>query len=404
MYRDIAAKIEAYKEQIINSFIKRGIYPTDDIISSKIEEIDTSLAYLKSDKMISGEYFNDVVFNNMIKSTYKDLELLYNLLFQISVKEFTTLKAFIDTHLDALEDTANKYRIKGEQEAATTALGTTIYFQHSGFNIIDQNNVTMIDLGNIEVNNGSRIACFINASEIEASNILFGFQKAGEDEPIYATPYNYNQDTLLMPGSLEMTSYATTIADDHIVNGPIEMNLGANGADSNNKYIILGGKGKILVKRFAGSTSEFVLERPTYLNMTSFNARSYIDFYVVGGNQISFRFNKKPISTNFATDNYVVTKLEHIHHFFIECDAGFAFDFELDKGDVYAVMENGVVSNKKVYFSRSVDVKDFLVEEYKTGNKQAYASFVKIINDDGFPIEVNSVTIKELLSIGGDIV
>jgi hypothetical protein len=135
--------------------------------------------------------------------------------------------------------------------------------------------------------------------------------------------------------------------------------------------------------------------------MASFNQKSYIDFYVVGGNTIQFRFNKKPISTNFSLNDYKVQGLKHIQHFFIECDEGFTFDFELDTGEVYAIKENGIVDNGKLYFSRQIDIRDFFIEEYKTGTTDEYKAFVQIVNDTNDPAQIESICIKQLLSFGG---
>jgi hypothetical protein len=215
--------------------------------------------------------------------------------------------------------------------------------------------------------------------------------------------YNYNQDSILIPGQLERKIYTTTIPDDQKINGNIEMNLNGNVASDNNTYVIMGGKNKMLVKKFDENTSQLIVDMPTRLDMASFNTKSYIDFYVVGGNKITFRFNKKPISANFQVDDYTVTNLEHIHHFFIECDAGFSFDFELDRGEVYAIKETGIINDGKLFFSKAINVRDFVIEEYSTGNLDKYYAFAKVINDDGAPIDIESIFIKELLSLGGDI-
>jgi hypothetical protein len=403
MYKDIESKILFHKERIIKEFIKHGVYPDDKMIQEKLNSIDTSLCLLQHDKAISGQEFNTVAYNNMINMLYKDLELLYKLLYDITVKEYITLKAFTDTHLDELESMVKKYNIKAEQEANSTSLGKTIFFKHNDFNLQIKDNITVIDLGNIEVNKGSRVSCFMNANNIEPEKVIFGFKHDANQDTLYTAAYNYNQDSLVIPGELQRTSYATTIDKTQIINGPIEMNLNGNKAVENNSYIILGGKNKILVKAFDNYSSQFVMEKPTRLDMASFDNRSYIDFYVVGGNKITFRFNKKPISANFPIDDYKVTNLKHIHHFFIECDAGFSFDFELDTGDVYAIKENGIIDDSKLYFSRSVDVYDFYVEEYKTGEPDTYYAFAKVINDNDDPIDIESIYIKELVSLGGDV-
>lgn len=402
MFKDAIIKAAYHRERIVKEFIKRGIYPTDKLIEEGLDKIDSSLAYLQPTRMVAGDNFSTESYNAMIKMLYKDLELLYELLYEITVKEYISLKAFVDTHLDDLESTALKYRLKAEQESNSTSLGRTIYFNHAGFDIKTENNVTLVNLGYVQVNKGSRVSCFLNADNIEADRIVFGL-KRGEAEPLYAAAYNYNQDSILIPGELQRRSFKYAVDKERVISYPLEIDLQGNKVSDVNQYTIFGGKDKILVKEFAGVTAQTLAERPTKLNMASFRNRSSVDFYVVGGNQITFRFNKKPINTNFPTDDYKVSNLQRIHHFFIEGDEGFSFDFELDGGTVYAVKEKGNIENGKLFFSRSVDVRDFYVEEYLTGTPETYYAFIKAINDDGEPMDIESVTIKELLTFGGEI-
>ena len=133
MYKDVIAKIEFHKERIINDFIKRGIYPTDETISAQINSINAGLSFFRSHKKLEGETFDTKEYNHMFNMIFMDLQLLYKLLYEISVKEYTTLKVFIDTHLDELETIANSYSTRAEQEINSTVLGKTIFFQSNGF-------------------------------------------------------------------------------------------------------------------------------------------------------------------------------------------------------------------------------------------------------------------------------
>lgn len=402
MFKDAIVKAAYHRERIVKEFIRRGVHPNSILIEESLDKIDSSLAYLQPSRMVAGQYFNVASYNEMIRMLYRDLELLYQLLYDLTIKEYISLKAFVDTHLDDLEDTALKYKLKAEQETNSTSLGRTIFFNHSGFDVKTENNVTLVSLGYIKANQGSRISCFLNANNIEADRVVFGIKK-GEAEPIYAAAYNYNQDSILVPGSVQRRAYAYAVDKERMVSYPMQMDLQGNKAIDDNEYTIFAGKDHILAKEFSSVTSQTLMERPTKLNMASFKNRSVVDFYVVGGNQITFRFNKKPISTNFPTDDYKVKDLDRIHHFFIEGDEGFSFDFELDGGTVYAIKEKGNVENGKLYFSRSIEVRDFYIEEYLTGTPETYYAFLKAVNDDGAPMEIESVTIKELLTFGGEI-
>jgi hypothetical protein len=310
------------------------------------------------------------------------------------------MKAFIDTHLSELEDVATYYRLKAQQEEQSTTLGKTIMFKSSGFDIVRNNGIGRISLGNIDINKGSRVAFLIEANEIEGENVIFSIKK-GSNNVIQVPPYNYNQESILIPGNVNMNTYNMTLPESQLINGPIQMDLGENKASMGNMYSILAGRDKVLVKNVDDTTRQIIMERPTKLDSLSFNKRSYIDFYALGAKSITFRFNKKPVSANFSLDNYTVTNLSNIHHFFIECEADFTFDFETEGGTVYAIKDNGAIDGDKLYFPKTVEVRDFYIQEYLAGDKDTYTVEMLIYNDTLEPIDIQSICIKELNKIGG---
>ena len=134
-----------------------------------------------------------------------------------------------------------------------------------------------------------------------------------------------------------------------------------------------------------------------HLNADSlyFDRKAYINFYVINGNSISFRFNKKPVSTNFPIDTQRIDNLKYIQHFFIECDEGFTFEFELDKGTVYAIKETGIISDDKLYYTGSEQVNDFLIIETTTGDKKSYNVVLEAYNSNE-DLDIDSIIIKQL--------
>ena len=46
MFKDIELKINYHKEKIIQSFIKRGIYPNNSLIQTQLNNIDFPIAVL----------------------------------------------------------------------------------------------------------------------------------------------------------------------------------------------------------------------------------------------------------------------------------------------------------------------------------------------------------------------
>jgi len=396
MYRDMAIKMKYHKEKIIQSFIDLGVFPTDERIQDLLDSIDLSTAYLNVEEAVPGKDFDTETYNAMFLSIYKDLELLYNLLFELAVKEYTLLTSFVDTHLDNLETTMNFYKEKAEQETNTTSLGNTILFKNHSFNTKVQNNITHIDLGTVSVHNNSRIASIFNANDIEGDKVIFSYTK--KNETLRATPYNYNYATIVIPGETNKKEYAFNLNKDQIIDGMIKMDINKT-PSKDNVYTILGAKDKVLVKQFGEVTKYNIKNRPTKFDMLSFSEKSYIDFYTIGTTSITFRFNKKPVSTNFSLDNYIVSNLNYVHHFFIECDAGFSFDFDIDGGQIFALKETGLIIDNELYFPKNIEAREFKIIEYELGNKETYNVTVDIINDDGDQVDIKSIMIKELLTM-----
>lgn len=399
MYRDMAIKMKYHKEKIIQSFIDLGVFPTDERIQELLDSIDLSTAYLNVEEAVPGKDFDTETYNAMFLSIYRDLELLYKLLFELAVEEYTLLTSFVDTHLDNLETTMDFYKEKAEQETNTTSLGNTILFKNHSFNTKVQNNITHIDLGTVSVHNGSRIASIFNANDIEGDKVIFSYTK--DNEVLRATPYNYNYATIVIPGEANKNEYAFNLSEDQIIDGMIKMDISKT-PSQNNVYTILGAKDKVLVKQFGEITKHQIKNRPTKFDMLSFSEKSYIDFYTIGTTSITFRFNKKPVSTNFSLDNYIVSNLNYVHHFFIECDAGFSFDFDIDGGQVFALKETGLIIDNELYFPKNIEAREFKIIEYELGDKETYKVTVDIVNDDGDQVDIKSILIKELLTMEDD--
>lgn len=395
MYKDMSEKLAFYKEKVIQGFIDKGIYPTDERISNLINSIDLGLPYLKAQEIKAGDSFDCKSYNAMINAIYRDLALLYKLLNELSLERYVTLKAFIDTHLEELENKVEFYTAKSKQEINSTSLGTTLLFQNKNFNIKSNHAVHTIDLGKIETHEAARISCIFNASDIEADKVLFTLID-NKGKTLSTAPYNYNMNSILIPGDVTQEEYDYVIDSNQVINGMTKMSINKQ-ISNKNKYIILGEKNKVLVKQFGEMANQQFINKPLTYDMLGFHEKSYIDFYTVGSKSISFKFSKKPINTNFSLNNYVVDNLNYVHHFFIECDAGFAFNFELNGGEVYAIKTKGLIMDNELYFPKTSDIRSFHIIEYDIGEAIQYDVKAEFINDDGNPINIENIIIKELL-------
>lgn len=393
MYQDIELKINYHREKIIQSFIKKGVYPDNRMIQARLNSIEMRSSIFKNPNIKEGTNFDVTEMNNSIKHIYKDLDILYNLLFNISVTEYNKLNNYINSHLKELNDTATMYLKRAELESYTTAIGQSIFFKEKEFDIELLDTTTIIELGEIEIEDASKIACIASINNIDHSNAVFKFNNVKETDILLCNSYSYNHDTLLMPGEQTIESYPYEIQESQKINGLLELNIAPKTTDG--KFVTLTGKSKIIYKK-ADEDGEIIEETPVAINALSFSGHSYIDFFVVGGSSISFRFNKKPISANFNYSENTIENLDYVHHFFIECDDNFSFDFELDKGDVYAYKEDTIINQDSYFYTGQIELNDFLVLQYRPGQRQKYNAWIELYNTSITEDEIDSLMIKKI--------
>lgn len=392
-YKDVEKKLQYYKQQVLQELVKKGVYPDDELIESKLKSFNAHMAIFKNYNAVTGKLFNANEYNERLKLIYTDLKILYELLYEITILEYNKLQNFVNSHLAELNSIVKTYNKRAEYENSTTSLGKTLLFQNNSFSIESKDSTTILNLDNLDIPNAAVLACIANINNVKAEDVIFKFKKVGTEQWISASPYNYNNDIVIMPGERRRSMYEYNLQESQVINGPLLMDIDAN-INIKNDYIILGGKNSIFVN-YKDENGFIVEEKPLTLDSLVIKQKAYINFYVVDGSSISFRFNKKPIATNFPIDVQRIEDLDYIHHFFIECDENFSFQFDIDKGQVYAIKEIGLISNNSLYYTGSEKVKDFKVIESAVGDVNSYEVKVEAYNNNE-AIDIDSIIIKQV--------
>lgn len=389
-YLDQIAKINYYKARIIENFAQNGMYPNNIDIENKINDINTSLAIFEYIDNKEGEIFDINKFNQDLKAIYDDLLILYKLVYQESIKEYEKIKIYVENNLSQLERLSNSYKYKTKMELDSTSLGNTIFFQGNGFNIVNKNGVAIINLGKIEVNNASKIACLFDADNIKDEQVVFSFD--GNN----CSPYTYNKDFFIVPGKIEKTSYIYTLPENIIKNTMYEMIPDNFSLNTDNKYIIYGGKNEI--STVLGDNKTFY-NKIDNIGINLLGAGKII-FYILNGSFVNFDFSSKPVNTNFSGTS--IDNLNDEQEIIIEYYGDFSFNFETD-GSFYATKANGLISNNKLYYPDNDDLNSFYIEEYKLSNKTTYNNVTVTISDllTDNPLNINAIAIKELSALDG---
>ena len=195
MYKDIENKIIYYENMIINEFVKTGIYPNNNLIKSRLNDIDTRLSIFRHTIVKEGSSFDTKQFNKNIDYIYNDLKILYKILYEITVEEYNNLRQYIQTHLVEMQEYANTYLEKANLEAYSTSLGKTILFKDRNFSLDYNDTDQIISLGQIELEDACKILCIINISNIDYGNVILNLYDGANTYK--CSIYNYNNDSTI---------------------------------------------------------------------------------------------------------------------------------------------------------------------------------------------------------------
>ncbi len=205
-------------------------------------------------------------------------------------------------------------------------------------------------------------------------------------------PYNYNNDTYLVPGKITVNDSELTLNDNFNINSEITIPFKTN---LKNEYKILGGKNKMVVTDKQTNTIR-VVDIPTYEKPFVATSNCFISFYVEGKGVIEYNFNTKPLHSNFSIQNGNIQIEKDIQKVFLDVEQGFIcyFDFNNDS-TVYATLEDGIVYEKYLVYDGLLLVRDFKIKEYVKDKTTKYNIKVLINETDNDEV-IDSIYIKEV--------
>lgn len=393
MYKDMYLKLKFHKEVVIKNLLKKGIYPSNELISQEVSELDKRMALFKAYVYQPGTKLNVKELNHNIEMIYKDLNILYEVLYDLAINEYSKLYNFVETHLNSLESTVDKYVKRAIEETNSTTLGKTLFFQSNSFDIENNDDKVTINLGTLSLFAGDRIACFANINNVESSDIKFSFANTDDVNDFSALAYNHNNDVGVVPGEPSIVKHEVKSGDNFKDTG--ELKLDNMIIDKKSIYDIYAGKSKILVKDIETGRNTYY-DFPTVNNPLQLDKASYISFYLLDCENAEFTFNMKPIHTNFSLADTNVEISEDSKKFYIEAQKDFTFYFNIDKGDAFAAKEQGIIKNNSLYYYGTKISGDMQVREYKKDKPINYDVKTIIQSEYINDLKIDSIYIKEL--------
>lgn len=392
MYKDMLLKLEYHRSKILQAFIKQGYFPTKDEVSSKLSQIDERIALFKSYNFEPGENFNAKEMNHCLKMLYNDLLFLYKIIEEIYTEKYNSLLLNVEIHMNYLEGLATHFKKRGDEEIKGTSLGKTLFFKSDSWESSIKDETMEVKIGDIELVQGTEISCFANINNADKKNILFKFESEDDAKSFTAFPYNYNNDTYIVPGDITVNEKEFKLQEQFNINSEIVLPVKVN---MDNDYKIVGGNNKIIVTDKL--TNEIkVYDFPTVEKPFVAPSNCYISFYIENKGTIEYSFSNKPLHCNFSVQDGLIQTTKDVQKIFLDVEKGFNCYFTLNEDSkAWACYEEGIKDNNKLIYDGLLLVRDFKIKEYVRDKKTVYNVKLKINEVDNDEV-IDCVYIKEV--------
>lgn len=392
LYADQKKKIEYYRSRIIQDFARRGIYPDDTRVATQISNLNSMLGIFQYMNIGRNEYFDTAKFNEDMLRIWQDLKILYELAYEISVKDYEELQLWCEVHLTELQNMAASYRYKTSLELNSTYLGDTVFYQSTGFDVTNSNGTVTVHLGTVNVEEQSKLACIFNSDSVMLQNVVFNFKD--KDGIIKnCAPYEYNRDFLSVPGELRKNVYSVTLSGENVRTSFICTPESLSGKLSyDNKYKLYGGHGFMSFNYYSKMYAEKRPDVPVELI-----DGGIVVFYILDGTYVDFEFSETPKNKNF--EGTQIKDMPHCQKIVVEHSSYLSFDFMTD-GAVYATCQDGRIIDGELIYPAADKISDILIEEYSVGQKVPYDVSVTVgpISDGNVPV-IRTIAIKQLSAL-----
>lgn len=393
MYKDMLLKLEYHKSKILKAFIKQGYFPQQEEVAAKLSEVDERLALFEKYNFEPGELFNTKEMNHCLEMLYNDILFLYKILEDIYINKYNTMLLNIEINMNYLEDLATHFKKRGDEEIKSTSLGNTLFFKSDAWETEIKDETMEVKLGNINLIQGTEISCFANVNNSDKRNVLFKFNCEEDDsKSFFAFPYNYNNDTYIVPGDMTINEKEFTLQSNFNINSEITLPVKVN---MDNDYKILAGNNKILVTDKITNEVK-VYDFPTSEKPFVAPSNCYISFYIENKGTVEYNFSHRPFHCNFSLQNGLIQITKDVQKIFLDVDKGFTCYFILDENTkAWSSYEEGIKDNDKLIYDGLLLVRDFKIKEYVRDNVITYNVVLKITEIDNDEI-IDCVYIKEV--------
>ena len=385
MYLDEIEKIKYYKQKIIEKYLKQGISVNKEKVQEFLDEIDTKIAIFSQAYISSGSSFNAETFNQQKQDIYKDIAILYFVLYQSLQKRIREAEEQIHFIIRSLEEEAAQFQFLVDSKAVAV-YGNTIFHQASGFTQQFQDGTLIIPLEKpVQVPSGSYLACLFECPEIDASQVTFVFD---EDHVISAYEYD-NQYLKIVGPEYSVQTYSYTNED--IVFGKEWIDIEQE-IQEENRYNIFLNKDQIRIRNLTNPNTIYARKiQDTYFQTTD---KAEISFCVYGASYIHFDIIGPVEYMNFLNGRIDTPKQRQ--PIIIKTDGNCTFDVKTD-GIIYAEQVSAHIENGRLQITGNYnDISDYMVEIINFGSDIVFDNAKVVIkNAQDVLYDIQYIAIKQ---------
>ena len=375
-----------------HSLIERGECPDKQYVNQLLSDVDTRLAIFDYEDVEPDTKLDVKKMNEDLKLIKKDLDILYEIVTELSGKMYRELESYVNGYLLTLEGIADKADTRAREDLEATSLGAkAVYFKDSMPETSFENGNATISLGDIQCSANSKIYGVIRGRGFLQSQVVFLLN--GKN----IMPYSVNRDMLDLGGKTKKTSYTYSLPQETAYRSTFKIANASIKVTPKHHYEAYGGA-NCMYKATANSDS---LESFTIGMAYDTEETTQYSFYLTNATRIRFDFSQAPERRNFYEDDITGLRRDKMYYYEFTLPKDCSFDIDTN-GILYARKEKLSIHDGELYVSEYTMAKDFLINEYEPAEPVTIKDAkVRIHNVDEGTFRIDSIAIKEIVKTEG---
>ena len=386
LYLDEIEKLKYYRERITDRLLKQGVAADKERVAKQLATIDAKISLFSQSFIRSGSQFDTTRFNEQKQDIYRDLLILYKILYYLANERVEKTQAKIRYGLDDLRIQVKNFQHIVDSQTLSI-YGNTIFRQANNFKQEYKDGQIIIDLGPITVPSGSYLAPIIIADEINLEDAVFIFTDENGYE-LRTAPYNYNKTYTKILGNYRIDTYSYDFADKSFGKELISIGKDLVPTDQYNLFL---NKNKIKILDLKTNRTTYIRKTPEIYYRAI--GPEEISFYVYGASIIQLPVMGTLEYANIK-DNELISPAQRQK--IVLRGKDFSFDIHTD-GLVFSEKTEAIQHKNQLSVVHGYeDITDYMVEDISYGDDIKFSDVKIVVDNAAHPFfDIDYVIIKQ---------